>query len=128
MDNYRNEFQRAIVEHQNKIYSENAPRLKHWLSEGYAPISTDHGVMTWAILIAVIVATCGAGYFLYRYRSRLIRAMKHAKPIRVANDNRAPGRLRLAGRMFFNLAIAPLLLGGVLIVVAILASRLGFLG
>lgn len=44
----------------------------------------------------------------------------------VAKQDHAPGRLHLAGRMFFNLAIAPLLLGGVVVGVAVIARLLGF--
>lgn len=44
----------------------------------------------------------------------------------IAKQKRTPGRLQLAGRMVFNLAIAPLLLGGVIVGVAVIARLLGF--
>lgn len=50
-----------------------------------------------------------------------------SEPAPASLQEQRPGRSRMAGRIFFNLAIAPLLLVGALIVVAMLASRLGFL-
>jgi hypothetical protein len=52
---------------------------------------------------------------------------REGRIIGVAKQGDKTGRMRLAGRMFFNLAIAPLLLVGALIGVAVLASRLGLL-
>ncbi len=45
----------------------------------------------------------------------------------IKNADCRPGRLRLAGRMFFNLAIAPLLLGCVLIGGIAIASKVGLI-
>jgi hypothetical protein len=129
--------------------------------EGVTSIPLEQRIMAWAILLATIG---GAGYLLFRYRSRLRGAVKFAiatfiiavvkvarylraeasdirmqvshgldqsdpregQTLTTAKQDHAPGRPRLVGRMFFNLAIAPLLLGGVLIGVAVIASKMGF--
>lgn len=44
----------------------------------------------------------------------------------IAKQDHATGRLHLAGRMFFNLAIAPLLLGGIIVGMAVIARLIGF--